>query len=242
MHIIDVKSSRLQGGEEQAKREVFKDLNPTEIFIYNYQIVVIMISSYLSESDINYLTSKGIDLALAERYISSGLKPDVGNILCLVEKKISPNLARSYIQGGVTPDAANITVLVEQSISPEESILEVISEYSARPSRWITKLPNNMKTVGPANPKVNCAGYALGKSRFLSVTETKLFLDELDIVEEASEGDIVVYFKEGIISHVGQRIENRGVRSKWGTGVVLEHEEFQVPRKYGCAEEYRSKK
>jgi len=52
--------------------------------------------------------------------------------------------------------------------------------------------------------------------------------------EEARDGDLVFYFDdEDQFRHAGLMIGGRRVRSKWGTGHLVEHELFEVPESYG---------
>jgi hypothetical protein len=52
--------------------------------------------------------------------------------------------------------------------------------------------------------------------------------------EEAHEGDLILYFdSEGCFKHAGLIIGGGRVRSKWGTGHLMEHELLEVPESYG---------
>jgi hypothetical protein len=200
-----------------------------------------MIISRLREEQTRYLARNGISLVLAVEYLNLGI-PDTANILWLVENKVSPSLTREYIECGVNPDAANVVSFFKRGISPKESIFEIMMNYSTKPHLWENKLPEGMKIVGQPDPNINCGSFALGESRWLSLDDTKLLLSKLTKKDTPSEGDVVVYFAHGEISHLGLITGNGKVRSKWGKGVVLEHWGLQVPRDYGGIREYRSKR
>ena len=64
-----------------------------------------------------------------------------------------------------------------------------------------------------------------------------LFLERKNAIQEkplgdAKHNDLIVYFKDGQPIHAGKIRKNR-VRSKWGTGLLLEHEIYEVPELYG---------
>lgn len=68
--------------------------------------------------------------------------------------------------------------------------------------------------------------------------EFMVFLLEKQYVTEIKEedtecGDLIVYFAEGKPTHAGILMESRRVISKWGKGLLLEHQLFEVPAIYG---------
>ena len=54
--------------------------------------------------------------------------------------------------------------------------------------------------------------------------------------EDPSDGDIIVYFESDQPKHAGFVFQGR-IRSKWGTGLFVEHDIWEVPTSYG--HEYR---
>mgnify|MGYP001571175814 CR=1 FL=1 len=54
---------------------------------------------------------------------------------------------------------------------------------------------------------------------------------------EASQGLVVLYFKDGETKHVG-RLQGNRVLSKWGKNPVYEHDIFEVPASFGDEYEF----
>jgi len=54
--------------------------------------------------------------------------------------------------------------------------------------------------------------------------------------DDKNEGDIIMYFDEGVPKHAGKIYAHR-IISKWGTGHLWEHDIYEVPISYG--NEYR---
>jgi hypothetical protein len=91
----------------------------------------------------------------------------------------------------------------------------------------------------------NCVMYALGLSfepassplgRFYASTAFVQRLIEdglLSPVESQSEGDLVIYFKEGKVVHIGIGRQGDRVESKWGIGWPYDHPAWEVPSTYG---------
>jgi hypothetical protein len=50
--------------------------------------------------------------------------------------------------------------------------------------------------------------------------------------EAIEDGDIVLYFSEGKVCHAG-KLHGGRIISKWGAGLLLDHELFEVPSLYG---------
>lgn len=57
-------------------------------------------------------------------------------------------------------------------------------------------------------------------------------LIEKEILKRRSEGDVIVYFKEGRARHAGI-FRNEYVISKWGRGCLWKHRILEVPASYG---------
>ena len=70
--------------------------------------------------------------------------------------------------------------------------------------------------------------------------EFMVFLLEKQYLAEINEknakcGDLIVYYEAGKPTHAGVLKESRRVISKWGKGLLLEHQLFEVPAIYGNA-------
>jgi hypothetical protein len=52
-------------------------------------------------------------------------------------------------------------------------------------------------------------------------------------VDEVIDNDLIIYFENGVFRHVGRTTGGRRVLSKWGIGLLYEHEVFEVPATYG---------
>ncbi len=57
------------------------------------------------------------------------------------------------------------------------------------------------------------------------------YLNEIDSLD-VQDGDIIVYFNSDVPTHAGNMLRER-VKSKWGKGLLLEHEIYEVPELYG---------
>lgn len=81
---------------------------------------------------------------------------------------------------------------------------------------------------------VEIAGYGLG-----FVYAGPEFFDWLIANKHLNEtatpevGDLAMYFDEGRWTHVGRMTETRRVLSKWGVGLLYDHELAEVPEQYG---------
>lgn len=73
-------------------------------------------------------------------------------------------------------------------------------------------------------------------AEFMVFLLEKHYLDEVK-GDDAEGGDLIVYFENGKPTHAGILTESRRVISKWGKGLLLEHQLFEVPAIYG--NEYR---
>lgn len=51
---------------------------------------------------------------------------------------------------------------------------------------------------------------------------------------DESEGDLIIYFRDGRFAHVGLLLASGRVCSKWGTGHIYEHGRWEVPQSYGA--------
>ena len=91
----------------------------------------------------------------------------------------------------------------------------------------------------------NCVMYALGllfepasspMGRYYANTTFVQNLIETGLIAEnmiPAEGDLVVYYKERRVAHIGIFLHHDRVRSKWGIGHLYEHETWEVPSTYG---------
>lgn len=89
----------------------------------------------------------------------------------------------------------------------------------------------------------NCFEFALGLTEFpdyVNVKKQNIFansefigflLKNGHIEEDGNEG-VIIYFNGEIPKHAGQFRNNR-VQSKWGSGLVFNHEALEVPLSYG---------
>ncbi len=64
-----------------------------------------------------------------------------------------------------------------------------------------------------------------------------LFLKKRNSIQKiyfnyVDDNDLIVYFRDDEPAHAGKMIKNR-VRSKWGTGLLLDHEIHEFPELYG---------
>lgn len=80
------------------------------------------------------------------------------------------------------------------------------------------------------------AGFGLGQ--IFAGPEFVHFLLENKLLEESSdsqvsEGDIIIYFNAGRVTHAGKVSGEGRVLSKWGVGLLLDHCIFETPEQYG---------
>jgi hypothetical protein len=54
-------------------------------------------------------------------------------------------------------------------------------------------------------------------------------------VRQAADGDLVMYFSDGRWTHVGRLAGRERAVSKWGVGLLYEHNLSEVPEQYGDA-------
>jgi hypothetical protein len=78
---------------------------------------------------------------------------------------------------------------------------------------------------------------ALGASVFAD-TCFFLFLKKRGVLRSKNPssrqpGDLVVYINHGLPIHIGVTVAEGRVISKWGTGLLLEHDILEVPASYG---------
>ena len=91
----------------------------------------------------------------------------------------------------------------------------------------------------------NCVMYALGllfepasspMGRYYANTTFVQNLIETGLIAEnlvAAEGDLIVYYKERRVAHIGIFLYHDRVKSKWGIGHLYEHSTLEVPSTYG---------
>lgn len=83
---------------------------------------------------------------------------------------------------------------------------------------------------------VRIAGLGLGRvfagTDFVNFLLTKGYLEEISL-EDVSEGDLIIYFDNGQVTHAGKMIRDNRVISKWGRGYLYEHSIWEMPQQYG---------
>ncbi|MEI8326237.1 MAG: hypothetical protein WCH44_12905 [Betaproteobacteria bacterium] len=89
----------------------------------------------------------------------------------------------------------------------------------------------------------NCVMYALGMffepasslmGRFYASTAfVQRLIDTGQLAQNHADGDMVVYFKEGKVAHIGIARQGDRVESKWGIGLPYDHPIWEVPSTYG---------
>lgn len=55
----------------------------------------------------------------------------------------------------------------------------------------------------------------------------------LDEVTDAMDGDFLMYFNQGRWTHIGRIVRPTRAVSKWGLGLLCEHDLSEVPEQYG---------
>ncbi|MEJ1438482.1 MAG: hypothetical protein RPU61_14435 [Candidatus Sedimenticola sp. (ex Thyasira tokunagai)] len=89
----------------------------------------------------------------------------------------------------------------------------------------------------------NCFEFALGLTKFQDYVIVKkknvfansefiCYLLENDLIEESDHEGVLIYFIGEAPKHAGQ-FQNNRVQSKWGSGLVFNHEAFEAPLSYG---------
>jgi len=61
--------------------------------------------------------------------------------------------------------------------------------------------------------------------------------NSLEEIQIKRDGDFIIYFEKNQPTHAGKLTKNR-IRSKWGKGLILEHEIDEVPELYGNEVKY----
>jgi hypothetical protein len=135
--------------------------------------------------------------------------------------------------------------------------LLAVTAHSAEtwPTRIDCLVPSFTHTItfveGPIDRRSNCFAYALGLHEdpwFRSAAEAAEshcladyrfinFLRDTGILRVAEGGELAIYFENGRAVHAGVRANGR-IRSKWGTGGVFEHAEFELPSDCGSVISY----
>jgi len=95
----------------------------------------------------------------------------------------------------------------------------------------------------------NCVMYALNlqnDQRYLDLrialpghihADTKFlkFLIDQGFLVESEKGQLIIYFEGDVIKHIGKLSSHNRVVSKWGIGLLYDHELFDIPVDYGCS-------
>ena len=83
---------------------------------------------------------------------------------------------------------------------------------------------------------VGIAAFGTGRV-FAGIEFVHWMLDRGKLMEiqfqECQKGDIILYFALGKVAHGGLVTANSRVVSKWGIGLLCEHEVYEIPAKYG---------
>lgn len=148
-----------------------------------------------------------------------------------------------------------LQITEEPNISKHASILKDLSE----------KYINTIEILESDIPiDCRCLSYALGlaqKSEYVKIQRSsqeyigedlyagKEFLEWLmsyHILEEISKseiqvGDIILYFKANEWQHAGNVMRSNRVISKWGEGLLYEHDPIETPNNYGSELRYYKK-
>lgn len=74
---------------------------------------------------------------------------------------------------------------------------------------------------------------------FMAFMLAQGLIDEI-ASSETQKGDLIVYFDDGKPTHAGLVAGQGRVRSKWGRGLLVEHELFEAPAIYGYEIKYFS--
>ncbi len=89
--------------------------------------------------------------------------------------------------------------------------------------------------------RVDAAGNsAIADSHFVSWVLEQDILREIS-VSDAKEGDVVLYFDKGAVTHAAVLGEEQTLRSKWGGNEVHQHGLWEVPAQYGDTVRYYRK-
>lgn len=86
----------------------------------------------------------------------------------------------------------------------------------------------------------NCFSYALGVQEEVSGEAIDLIAKKINFRKKGHPGDIIWYFKSGIVNHAGKFVSSDVVRSKWGIFSVFDHPIFSLPNVYGDVVRYSS--
>jgi hypothetical protein len=85
----------------------------------------------------------------------------------------------------------------------------------------------------------NCVSFVF---EFLFWVNPSRIVDKLkEEVEKPNNGDLVAYFLDGELRHIGIYVGKGRVISKWGAGPVFEHPLYMVPESYGNCIRYFKK-
>jgi hypothetical protein len=83
---------------------------------------------------------------------------------------------------------------------------------------------------------VEIASFGLGST--YAGPEFIAYLLEQELLSHRAEGevtehDLIFYFERGVFRHVGRLVAPTRVLSKWGKGLLYEHDTWEVPENYG---------
>lgn len=106
--------------------------------------------------------------------------------------------------------------------------------------RAFQSIDPRIKLVESGGRLQNCFSYALDFQEGISGEAIDLIAKEIVFSINGSPGDIIWYFRKGIINHAGKLISSDVVRSKWGGDPVFDHPMFSLPDMYGDVVRYSS--
>ena len=84
--------------------------------------------------------------------------------------------------------------------------------------------------VGFRNLVERCPEYVHANTAFVDFLIAHGYIQ---LEHESMVGGLVVYSMRNKIEHIGRSVEAGRVQSKWGTGLLYEHETLEVPSNYG---------
>lgn len=144
-----------------------------------------------------------------------------------------------------------------QSLRTELQNLTLISDVHQHRDlleRLSKKIPNSIRILKSPHPidRYTCfvyafeftndhryfdiASFGLGRvfasPDFVKYMIEKKYLSEIDCATVAN-GNLIIYCRDGNITHGGKFGENGRVVSKWGIGHLYEHDILEVPEGYG---------
>lgn len=138
----------------------------------------------------------------------------------------------------------HLSLITENRCFPDSQVNEIkkIQQQYAHSIRVLESPTKNLT--------FNCVCYALGLTqdgdyhRLVSTCKTDVHADtgfvgyliDLGVMIKESDANVGlagVYYDDGRIAHIGRFVSNSRLVSKWGGGLLWEHEAFEVPEEYG---------